>query len=39
MQFWMILTRFPALKRPDIDLKAAEPGGRGQDLEGVLPRR
>ena len=37
MQFWMILTRFPALKNANIDLKAAAPGGRGQDLEGRLP--
>ena len=37
IQFWMILTRFPALKTAGIDLKAAAPGGRGQDLEGRLP--
>lgn len=37
MLFWMALTRFPALARSGMDLKNAKPGGRGQDLEGVLP--
>ncbi len=37
MQFWMILSRFPALKAAGIDLKKAAPGGRGQDLDGRLP--
>lgn len=37
VMFWMMLTRMPALAKSGIDLKAAKPGGRGQDLEGVLP--
>jgi hypothetical protein len=35
MCFWMAGVRLPALKKAGIDL-AARPGGRGQDLEGVL---
>jgi hypothetical protein len=35
MCFWMAGARLPALKKAGIDL-AARPGGRGQDLEGVL---
>ncbi|MFM6853290.1 MAG: MAPEG family protein [Sphingopyxis sp.] len=34
---WMAGTRFPAMARSGIDLSKAKPGGRGQDLEGVLP--
>lgn len=34
---WMVRTRFAALGTAKIDLKAAKPGGRGLDLEGVLP--
>lgn len=34
--FWMAGTRLPALKGVGIDLSKAV-GGRGQDLEGVLP--
>ncbi len=37
MLLWMAGTRFPAIFKSGIDLKAAPPGGRGQDLEGVLP--
>lgn len=37
MLFWMALTRFPALSKSGLDLKTAKPGGRGQDLEGVIP--
>lgn len=37
MLFWMAGTRFPAMAKSGTDLKAAPPGGRGQDLEGVLP--
>lgn len=37
VMFWMMLTRMPALAKSGIDLKASKPGGRGQDLEGVLP--
>lgn len=37
MLFWMARTRFPALAKLGFDLSKAKPGGRGQDLEGVLP--
>ncbi|MDP3907461.1 MAPEG family protein [Novosphingobium sp.] len=36
MLFWMALTRLPAIAKNG-GLGAAKPGGRGQDLEGVLP--
>ena len=36
MMFWMVATRIPAMKRAGIDLKTRV-GGRGQNLEGVLP--
>lgn len=36
MLFWMAGTRLPALTRMG-GLGKAKPGGRGQDLEGVLP--
>ncbi|MCP2853508.1 MAPEG family protein, partial [Salmonella enterica] len=36
MLFWMAGTRFPALKAAGIDVSKAV-GGRGQDLETVLP--
>lgn len=36
MLFWMASTRLPALKEQG-GIGAAKPGGRGQDLEGVLP--
>lgn len=37
--FWMAFTRLPALgkARDGNGLNDAKPGGRGQDLEGVLP--
>lgn len=35
---WTALTRLPAMKKAGIDL-AAQPGGRGQDLEAVLDAR
>lgn len=34
---WIFATRFPALAKAGIDLKAAPPGGRGANLEGILP--
>lgn len=34
---WVAATRFPALARSGIDLKSAPPGGRGADLENILP--
>lgn len=37
MLFWMAGTRFPAIKASGSSLKDAKPGGRGQDLDGVLP--
>lgn len=37
MLMWTAGTRFPAMAKSGMDLKNAAPGGRGQDLEGVLP--
>lgn len=37
MLLWTAGTRFPAMAKSGIDLKEARRGGRGQDLEGVLP--
>ena len=37
MAGWVAATRLPALKKMGVDLKTAPPGGRGADLEGVLP--
>lgn len=37
MLLWMVATRLPALKAANIDLGKAPPGGRGQDLDKVLP--
>lgn len=34
---WMAASRFPAMAKSGMDLKNATPGGRGQNLEGVLP--
>ena len=34
---WVAVTRLRALAKSGIDLKTAPPGGRGADLEGVLP--
>jgi hypothetical protein len=36
MLLWMAATRFPAMAKSGIDLKAARPGGRGQDMEKIL---
>lgn len=36
MMIWVMLTRIPAMKKAGIDMGAA-PGGRGQNLEGVIP--
>ncbi|MFK7843041.1 MAG: MAPEG family protein [Sphingorhabdus sp.] len=35
--FWMAGTRFPALAKTGANLSDAKPGGRGSDLEGVIP--
>ena len=37
MLFWMAFTRLPAIKQAGSGLGQAKPGGRGQDLEGVIP--
>ena len=37
MLIWAGVSRFRAFSKVGIDLKAAPPGGRGADLEGVLP--
>ena len=34
---WTAATRFPAMAKLGVDVKTAPPGGRGQNLEGVLP--
>ena len=39
MLFWMAGTRLPAMKRAGGGLGDAKPGGRGQDLEGVIDDR
>lgn len=37
MLFWTAGSRFPAMAKSGMDLSKAQPGGRGQDLESVLP--
>ncbi|MEY2926459.1 MAG: hypothetical protein RL367_936 [Pseudomonadota bacterium] len=37
MLVWTAGTRLPAMAKTGIDLKAAPPGGRGADLEAILP--
>jgi hypothetical protein len=37
MLLWMALTRFPAIAKTGMSIKTAPPGGRGVDLETVLP--
>ena len=39
MLVWMAATRLPAMKRAGGGLGKAKPGGRGQDLEGVIDDR
>ena len=34
---WMVATRFPAMAKAGIDLGKGPPGGRGQNLDGLLP--
>ncbi|MEK6542351.1 MAG: MAPEG family protein [Pseudomonadota bacterium] len=34
---WTALTRFPALAKLGMNIKSAPPGGRGVNLDGVLP--
>ena len=37
MLLWMALTRFPAIAKTGMSIKTAPAGGRGVDLEAVLP--
>ncbi len=37
MLLWVAATRFPAIAKSGMDLKNVPPGGRGQDLDAVLP--
>lgn len=37
MMMWMMISRFGAFKKAGITLDKAPPGGRGVNLEGVLP--
>jgi hypothetical protein len=37
MLIWMAVTRFPAIAKSGMDIKNGPPGGRGQNLDGVLP--
>ena len=39
MLMWIAFTRLPAMKKAGSGLGEANPGGRGQDLEGVLDDR
>ncbi len=39
MLVWLAATRLPAMSKAGIDLKTAPPGGRGIDLEPVLPAK
>ena len=37
MLIWVAASRFPAMAKLGRSVKSAAPGGRGQNLEGVLP--
>ncbi len=37
MLLWMAATRFPAMAKIGIDLGKRPPGGRGGELQGILP--
>lgn len=39
MLFWLAATRLPAMSKAGIDLKTAPPGGRGIDIEPILPAK
>ena len=39
MLVWLAVTRLPAMSKAGIDLKTAPAGGRGIDLEPVLPAK
>ena len=36
---WMTVTRFAGMANTQVDLSKARPGGRGQDLEKLLPAK
>ncbi|MDE0933767.1 MAG: MAPEG family protein [Novosphingopyxis baekryungensis] len=38
MLYWMLLTRMPEIAKAGIDM-GAQPGGRGSDLEGIVPAK
>lgn len=38
MLVWLGVARFQGVAKSGIDLKQAPPGGRGQDLENLIPR-
>ena len=38
MLYWMLLTRMTAIAKAGIDM-GAQPGGRGSDLEGIVPAK
>jgi hypothetical protein len=37
MLIWVAMTRFPGIAKSGMDVSKAPPGGRGADLEAVLP--
>ena len=37
MLTWVAITRFPAIAKVGKDLTSGPPGGRGQDLDAILP--
>jgi hypothetical protein len=37
MLIWVAATRLPAMAKLGMDVKTAQPGGRGVDLDPVLP--
>lgn len=39
MLLWMTVTRFAGLAQTDVNPKNSPPGGRGQDLERILPAK
>ena len=39
MLIWMAAVRLPGMSKAGVDLKTAPPGGRGIDLEPVLPAK
>lgn len=37
MLVWVAITRFSAMAKAGVDIRTAPPGGRGANLDGVLP--